>query len=138
MHTPTSTIVQLWLPLHHTQHSQRIPLHFIQNSQSTAVVTSPSHTTLPAYSCSYLSIAHIMHVMTCYVASLLKAQCTTMALHTSLLKHSAHHHSYAQTQPEQIMAVVWLINYAYCNHANFHFFLLLTHLCTRVTLIHYS
>ena len=73
----------------------------------TAVVTSPSHITLPVYSCSHLSIAHIMHVMTRYVACLLKPQCTTMALHTdtSLLKYSAHHHSYAQTQPEQIMAL---------------------------------
>ena len=45
--THNTPSIQLWLPLHHTPHSQR-----------TTVVTSPSHTTLPAYNCGHLSITH--------------------------------------------------------------------------------
>ena len=119
MHTPTSIIVQLWLPPHHTPVTLPsvqlwLPPHHTQHFQHTTVVTSPSHATLPAYNCGYLPITHntssvqlwlplhcTHHVMTCYVCISLETPsaqpwpCT----HPS----SAHNHSYAQTLPEQIM-----------------------------------
>ena len=116
--------IQLWLPLHHTQHSQR-----------TAVVTTSSHTTLPAYNCGYLPITHntpsiqlwlpvhcTHHVMSCYVRiSLETPQCTTIATLASLLKVPVHNHGLAHIPRETFSTQTQLCtDTARANHGFVH------------------